>query len=141
SGTAVASCADLTASGSYYLTQDVSSAGTCFFIDADNITLNLNGHTVTYATGGGSQAAPGVLLADDWFHGYNLQRSGSREQHANFELFGGNIIEAANGPNRSPAVWIGESNDCAGAKLHDLTLKTYTQDSSPIFGSFAGTGM
>ncbi|HWZ11573.1 MAG TPA: hypothetical protein VNX22_00375, partial [Acidobacteriaceae bacterium] len=39
SGTNLSACADITKSGSYTLTQNVSSGGTCFFIDADNITL------------------------------------------------------------------------------------------------------
>ncbi|MEW6294782.1 MAG: NosD domain-containing protein [Candidatus Diapherotrites archaeon] len=35
----------------YVLTQDVSSADSCFFVYGDNITLDLNGHKITYATG------------------------------------------------------------------------------------------
>ena len=141
SGTAIAACADLTKSGSYYLTQDVSSAGTCFFIDANNITLNLNGHTINYASGGGSRSTPAVLLADDWYSGYNIAQTGTAETHAGFEIFGGNIVEAANGPARSPAIWVGESNNVTPApKVHDLTLKTFSTDSSPIFGTFGGSG-
>jgi hypothetical protein len=124
------------------LSQDVSSSGTCFFIDADNISLNLNGHTITYATGGGSSSTPGILLADDWYHGYGIAQSGTTRQHGNLEIFGGSIIEAANGPARSPAIWVGESDEVdPSPRIHDLTLKTFTQDSSPIFGSFAGSGL
>lgn len=36
------------ANSTYVLQNDVSSEGTCFFITAENITLDLNGHTVTY---------------------------------------------------------------------------------------------
>jgi hypothetical protein len=123
------------------LTQDVSSGGTCFFIDADNITLNLNGHTITYGTSGGTHPTPGVLLAADWYSGYNIARSGSTDKHGNFEIYGGSIVESTNGPVKSPAIWVGESNDINPApKVHDLTLKTFTQDSSPIFGSATTSG-
>jgi hypothetical protein len=140
-GTPLSACADLTASGSYYLTDDVTSSGTCFFIDADNITLNLNGHTVSYATGGGSQPTPGVLLADPWYDGYSIAQSGSRYQHGNFEMFGGDIVESNDGPAKSPAIWVGQSNDILPApKIHDLTLTTYTTDSSPIYGAASAAG-
>src|SRR4029077_20714917 len=36
----------------YVLQNDVSAPGTCFSIQGSFITLNLNGHTVTYNTAG-----------------------------------------------------------------------------------------
>ncbi|MFH1649782.1 MAG: DNRLRE domain-containing protein [Candidatus Woesearchaeota archaeon] len=36
--------------GTYVLQNDVSSAESCFLIHADNITFDLNGHTITYGT-------------------------------------------------------------------------------------------
>lgn len=48
-GTAVASCGKLTqANTTYTLVNDVTSEGTCFVIAAKNVTLDLNGHTITY---------------------------------------------------------------------------------------------
>lgn len=35
-------------SGAYVLDNDVTSPGTCFSVQADNVSLNLNGHTITY---------------------------------------------------------------------------------------------
>jgi hypothetical protein len=47
----VASCGNLNQPNTtYILNNDVSSEGTCFTIMADGITLDLNGHTVTYDT-------------------------------------------------------------------------------------------
>jgi Bacterial Ig-like domain (group 3) len=143
SGTALSSCADLTTSGTYYLTQNVSSSGTCFFIDADNITLNLNAHTVTYGTGGGSAATPGVLLADNWYTGstYNLAQTGTTTHHGGFVMYGGNVTAATNSAQRSTAIWVGQSNDISPAPvLHDLTLTTYATDASPIFGTVDVSG-
>ncbi|MEK6860620.1 MAG: right-handed parallel beta-helix repeat-containing protein, partial [Nanoarchaeota archaeon] len=47
------SCGTLSTENAVYtLTQNVSSAGTCFTITANNVTLNGNGSTVTYGTNG-----------------------------------------------------------------------------------------
>jgi parallel beta-helix repeat protein len=47
--TSLTSCQDITAPGDYRLDADVSGANgaTCFSIDASDVTLNLNGHTIT----------------------------------------------------------------------------------------------
>jgi hypothetical protein len=143
SGTPLSACADLTKSGSYYLTQNVSSSGTCFFVDADNITLNLNGHTVTFGTGGGTLATPGFVLADSWYTapGYNLAQTGSTNAHAGFVLYGGSVIAATNSGQRSTCIWVGQSDDINPAPvMHDLILTTYAEDASPIFGTGSHSG-
>ena len=48
----VSECGVLNSSGTTYVLQkDVISVGSCFFITAENVTLDLNGHTVTYDNG------------------------------------------------------------------------------------------
>ena len=48
--TSVSACGILNTAGeTYTLTQDVSAAGTCFTMTGNNITLDLNGHTIYYA--------------------------------------------------------------------------------------------
>ena len=45
------SCQDLrSATSTYKLTSDVTSSGTCFFIDASAVTIDCQGHTITYDT-------------------------------------------------------------------------------------------
>ena len=142
-GNPLSQCADLTKSGTYYLSQDVTSAGTCFFIDADNITLNLNGHTITYGTGGGTGATPGIMLADDWFNGsgYDIAATGTTEKHGGFIVYGGNITSSTAAAPRSAAIWVGQSNDVSPAPVvHDVVMTTYTTDSSPIFGTLSTSG-
>lgn len=47
--TNITACGRLaTASETYILQNDVTSDGTCFFISANDVTLDLNGHTITY---------------------------------------------------------------------------------------------
>jgi hypothetical protein len=143
SGTAISACADLKTAGTYYLTQNVSSSGTCFFIDADNITLNLNGHTITFGTGGGSASTPGILLADSWYTapGYSLAETGTTDHHGGFVVYGGSIVAAANAAPRSTDIWVGQSDDIKPAPvMHDLTLTTYAEDASPIFGTASYSG-
>ncbi|MDE1851176.1 MAG: right-handed parallel beta-helix repeat-containing protein [Candidatus Micrarchaeota archaeon] len=47
----ISSCMTISASGNYSLSQDVLSSGTCFRIDASNVTINCDGHLVLTSTG------------------------------------------------------------------------------------------
>ncbi|MBI4150514.1 right-handed parallel beta-helix repeat-containing protein, partial [Candidatus Woesearchaeota archaeon] len=58
----IAACGNLSAFGkTYVLTADVTSTQTCFQVQNHNITLDCNGHTVTY--GGSSNIADGVNVS------------------------------------------------------------------------------
>ncbi len=43
-------CAEITSSGYYNLTQNVSSSGTCFTIKSNNVTLDCKGYQINYST-------------------------------------------------------------------------------------------
>jgi hypothetical protein len=143
-GTPLSACGDLTASGTYYLSQDVTSPGTCFFIDASNITLNLNGHTITYGTGGGSAGTPGVLLADTWYTGgsmFSIAKTGSVNAHGGFEIYNGTIQSSQAAAPQSRGIWVGQSSYISPApKVHDLTINTTAVDANPIFGDSSLSG-
>ena len=50
-GVPITACQTLANAGTIYALQnDVSSATSCFNVQADNITINLNGHTITYSS-------------------------------------------------------------------------------------------
>lgn len=139
SGTALTGCKDLTASGSYYLANNVSSSGTCFLIDANNISLNLNGHTITYATSGGSKPSPGIVLADSWFT--DIAKSGTTGNHSNFLVYNGYITEGKNGANQSAGIWLGESNGVTPPPtVHDVIFTTYSTDASAIYALYGPSG-
>ncbi len=144
SGTALKDCADLTSSGTYYLAQDVTAPATCFFIDANNITLNLNGHTITYGTGGGTAGTPAVLLADNWYTGgstYSLAKTGTTRAHGGFEIYNGTIQSSPSAAPQSRGIWVGQSSDISPApKVHDLTINTTAVDANPIFGDSSLSG-
>jgi hypothetical protein len=140
--TAISSCMDITESGSYILTQNVSSPGTCFFIDAADVTLNLGGFTVTYGTAGGTAATPGVALIDNWYSQYNLAAAGSTTHHGGFVMYGGSVIASDDAAPHSSAVWAaGNASDISPAPvIHDTVLTTYAEDASPIFGDGTESG-
>jgi len=48
--TPISSCQTLNTPGEYVLQTDVSSPSTCFDVTANDVTLDLGGHTITYAT-------------------------------------------------------------------------------------------
>jgi hypothetical protein len=50
--TELSSCGAISSSGSYVLTQNVSSTATCFSISANNVVLDCKGHSITYNTDG-----------------------------------------------------------------------------------------
>ena len=82
-----------------------------------------------------------MLLADNWYSGYGISRTGTTMNHGNFEIYNGSITESQSGPAKSPAIWVGQSNNISPApRIHDLTLTTYTTDSSPIFGTVSAGG-
>jgi hypothetical protein len=58
----VTDCGVLKRSGATYILQnDVTAAGTCFSIQASGITLDLNGHTITYAASEEKATRHGVV--------------------------------------------------------------------------------
>lgn len=54
-------------STTYKLTSDVSSSGTCFVIEADGITLDCQGHKITYAALGDSSARGVQIWQENYF--------------------------------------------------------------------------
>lgn len=68
----ISTCGYLTTAGTYTLTQDVASTGSCFFITHDDVVLDLNSHTVTFdngtapvVTNGGFESGTGAA-PDNW---------------------------------------------------------------------------
>ncbi|MGC1870129.1 MAG: right-handed parallel beta-helix repeat-containing protein [Acidobacteriaceae bacterium] len=136
-GTALTACKDLTASGSYYLANDVSSAGTCFGIDANNITLNLNGHTITYGTGGGSTPTPAIEGHDSWWTGtpnYTGTSYASSSQHSGLEVYGGSIVQSPNSATFSDVFAFGQGTFSSAPYIHDITA-TFQNTGAQFYNS------
>lgn len=137
-GTALSACGALTRSGTYYLSQDVSSAGTCFAIGADNITLNLNGHTITYGTGGGSAPTPAIADCAGWYTG--LAKSQCVGGGGNLTVYGGTITQSANAAPFSPVFWMGQGDGAGGGAIYNLTTTFQSVGSQFFHGEIDGGG-
>lgn len=137
SATTVSSCGALKQAGRTYLLQnDVSSDGTCFSVQADDITLDLNGHTVTYGRGGGKYARYGVVGMACW-------DPDLKNGAANGNPCGGtwNRLTVRNGaiseedptaPPYSHAIRISPGSG-EHASIHDLTLRVGSTSSVPVW--------
>ncbi|MBW4026745.1 MAG: hypothetical protein HIU93_05035 [Acidobacteria bacterium] len=136
SGIALAACRDISRSGTYYLTKDVTcTTPEGFALNADKITLNLNGHTIRY---GSAKSSGAITLCDQWFRGGPGCTGGGR--HAAAVIYGGKIIQAANAAPFSSAIWIGQASGIRGGAIHDLEITIASAGSTAIQGTYAGGG-
>jgi hypothetical protein len=106
-GTSVTSCGTLGNSGATYsLQNDVSASGTCFTVTANNVALNLNGHTVTYNTGNQGNA-----------HAISVTTGNSQ----GFAVSNGALTEAS-GATANGAHVINMGVVVSGPTIHDITF-------------------
>jgi hypothetical protein len=103
------------------LANDVSSAGTCFAIDANNITLNLNGHTITYGTGGGTAPTPAIEGHDCWSTTNPANAGPCGSAHGGLEVYGGSIVQSANAAPFSHVFSFGQGTFSSAPYVHDIT--------------------
>ena len=142
-GTPLTACGDLTTTGTFYLANDVtSSGGTCFWIDADNITLNLNGHTITYGGTTESLPTPGIVLADSFYTG--IFQSGTTTNHNGFVLTGPGTIQDApsDATIQNAAIWAGQTagNISPAPSIKDVTFTTNGSKANAIYATFTLSG-
>ncbi|MBZ5700353.1 MAG: hypothetical protein LAN84_00740 [Acidobacteriia bacterium] len=136
-GHALKSCGILASGGTtYILQQDVSSPGTCFSVQANNITLNLNGHTITYATAPGNQPRYGILAEACWDTSVAGNPCGGTADHLTVE--NGSITQGSAAPAYSHGIRIGQINGTNQLTVHDVTFTVSAISSIPIFTTFAG---
>ena len=122
----------------YVLEKDVESSGSCFSIEADHITLDLNGHVVTYATSDGSIPTFGVLAADCWYQPVAGNPCGG--SHRYLEVMRGRIVQGAAAAPMSHALRFGQANSLTGVTVHDLDITLHAQDSIAIYSEYLPGG-
>ena len=136
-------CGSLTKEGeTYVLESDVLSAGTCFSVEADHITLNLNSHSITYAADPKGVARFGISGIACWDPdlrpSQRAQGNPCSEHSSNFTVFGGAINQAPGAAPYSHAIRIGQTNDGDHLTVHDLVISVSSPSSIPIYTNFAG---
>lgn len=121
----------------------MSSAGTCFGIDANNITLNLNGHTITYGTGGGATPTPAIEAHDSWWAGtpnYTGTSYASSTQHSGLEVYGGSIVQSPNSAPFSSVFAFGQGTFSSAPYIHDITATFQNQGAQFYYSAYLPTG-
>ena len=151
-GTPVTACGVLANAGTTYVLQnDVSSTGSCFAIQANNITLNLNGHTVTYGT---TQTALPVVFAvyaaacsDPNFSsgGGAVGNPCGGSVFSGLTVFGGtltqgNCLNPSNSSIGSDVIHIGYSSGVVGMSFYNLTFNWCSDSAHAIGADYAGVG-
>lgn len=126
------------ANTAYVLTRNVQAAGTCFSIQADDVTLDLDGHTATYGTKAEKHPVFGVLSADCWDKAIAGNPCGGGHRH--IEIMNGKIIQGPVAAPTSDAVHLGQGNDFTGAKIHGLDITISSEDSFGIYTEYLPGG-
>jgi hypothetical protein len=130
----------------YELENDVSAAGTCFSIQADNITLNLNGHTITYNTANQEFARFGILGIPCWESDLS---SGSASGNPcgpafnNFAAYGGTITEGqGRAGDYAHAIRFGQFGGSGkiGPTIHDITFNISSRSAKALFVNYQASG-
>ena len=141
SGTSLTACGTLSSTGATYVLQnDVSAAQTCFSIQADNITLNLNGHTITYNTGSnaGAFGISGIACWD----ASNPSGNPCGGSFDGFTVYGGSIVEGTGSTGTfSHCIRIGQGLVTGGPTVHDTTFTFQTEAAMGIYVDYAGTSI
>jgi hypothetical protein len=134
--TALTTCGTLgTANATYQLQNNVSSAGTCFTITANNVTLDLKGFTVTYDTG--ATASVNGLSAAGSVTGIHLTSSVAGGTIAESTACKTNVQTTSGGLCQSAdVIAVG-----AHAEIDHLTLVDYGLDNRAIFVGSSGNSL
>jgi hypothetical protein len=132
------SCQNLTTSNTTYVLQnDVSSTGTCFEINANNISLNLNGHTITYGTGGGTEPTPAITVCDSWYTGLPSGECGG-SSHAAPTIYNGDIVQSSNAAPFSHVFSIGQGTNISNGYIHNITATFSATGTEFVAGDYPG---
>ncbi len=104
----ISACGTLETQGTYSLEQDIQAEETCFIITADDITLDCQGHTITYSSNG---------------NGYAIYSSSNSTTIKNCKILEGNSTG-----NKS-AIYISGNNN----KIEETTIITYSDNQEGIY--------
>jgi len=125
----------------YALGNDVSSPGTCFVVGAQDITLNLNGHMIEFATVPQRYARYGISGFACWDPSLsNGEANGAPcgGPFDNFVLVGpGNIVQGRGASPYSHPVRFGQGL-FSGPVIHDVDFTWHAESSIAVEINYAG---
>ena len=126
------------ANASYVLDKDLTSPGTCISIQSDGITLDLNGHTITYATEPETAPRHGILAEACWDTSLAGNPCGGSADR--LTVFNGTITQGSGAAPYSHAIQIGQINGANHLVVHDVVFNIGATSSIPVFTTFSGSG-
>jgi hypothetical protein len=126
-------CETIKASGQYYLKNDVTCTSLGFAINADNVKLDLNGHTIIY--GIREKVVPAISICDRWFKPLADVPCGDGV-HNHPEIYNGRIVQAKGSHPFTHAVWIGQANGAGSGWIHNLVITIQETGTQAIHGEY-----
>ena len=119
----------------YVLQNDVSSAGTCFSIQGSFVTLNLNGHTVTYNTADQNYARYAIVGINCWDPDLTNGKANGNPCGGHFDnltVFGGTLTEGSGvAGNYAHVIRLGQ-NMSGGPTIYDTTFNFHSNSAKGI---------
>jgi len=136
------SCGPLQDAGAtYILDNDVSAPSSCFGVGADNITLNLDSHTVTYATASQQYATFGVSGIACWDPSEKNGEANGAPCGASFDNFTlagpGSIVQGSGAVAYSHPVRFGQGIH-SGPFIRGVTFTWSAPSSIGVYVNYAG---
>lgn len=123
----------------YVLQKDVSSPGSCFLIKAERITLDLNGHTITYGTASAwepgqetTQRVHGILGQACWDKGGQADPAFCGDTFQFFTVKNGAIVQAEGAPPYSHAIRMGQGAP-RRVVAEDVRFRIYSPSSTAVY--------
>jgi hypothetical protein len=136
-------CGPLRSAGrTYLLEEDISSSGTCISVQGEDITLDLNGHTITYGSDRWKTAAFGILGIACWD---TMLTNGLANGNPcggafdGFTVMNGKIVQAAGVAPFSDAIHLGQGGGNR-LQVHDVEFSVGGNSAIPIFTTYSGAG-
>ncbi len=121
----------------YVLENDVTSPGTCFSVQADGITLDLNGFTVTYAATEEGATRHGVVGVACWDP--NLKGNPCGGSFTDLTVRNGKIVQGPAAGGYSHAIRLGQGRG-SGLTVHNVEITVHAPSSVGIYTREVGGG-
>jgi Putative Ig domain len=119
----------------YVLQNDVSAPGTCFSIQGSFITLNLNGHKVTYNTAGQIYARYAIVGINCWDPDLKNGTANGNPCGGHFDnltVFGGTLTEGSGTAAKYAHVIRLGQNMSGGPTIYDTTFNFHSNSAKGI---------
>ncbi|RLB49300.1 MAG: hypothetical protein DRJ42_21335 [Deltaproteobacteria bacterium] len=113
----------------YRLANDVTATGNCFSVQADHVTLDLDGYTIRYGSGGADRVH-GVVVAATWAPNADPAFSGGSA--AGLEVTNGSIVQDPGAGEFAHGVFVNQINATADIALSYLTVDVSSPSSVNI---------